>query len=40
MGKTAMVLNLAHNVSVGAGQPVLIFSLEMGKEQLVDRIGP
>ena len=38
MGKTAMVLNLAHNVAVGAGQPVLIFSLEMGKEQLVDRM--
>lgn len=38
MGKTAMVLNLAHNVAVGAKQPVLIFSLEMGKEQLVDRM--
>lgn len=38
MGKTAMVLNLAHNVAVGAAQPVLIFSLEMGKEQLVDRM--
>lgn len=38
MGKTAMVLNLAHNVSIGSGQPVLIFSLEMGKEQLVDRM--
>lgn len=38
MGKTAMVLNLAHNVAVGAGQPVLIFSLEMSKEQLVDRM--
>jgi replicative DNA helicase len=38
MGKTAMVLNLAHNVAVGASQPVLIFSLEMGKEQLVDRM--
>ncbi len=38
MGKTAMVLNLAHNVAVGSGQPVLIFSLEMGKEQLVDRM--
>lgn len=38
MGKTAMVLNLAHNVAVGADQPVLIFSLEMGKEQLVDRM--
>lgn len=38
MGKTAMVLNLAHNVAVGAGQSVLMFSLEMGKEQLVDRM--
>ena len=38
MGKTAMVLNLAHNVAVGSNQPVLIFSLEMGKEQLVDRM--
>lgn len=38
MGKTAMVLNLAHNVAVGAKQPVLMFSLEMGKEQLVDRM--
>lgn len=38
MGKTAMVLNLAHNVAVQAKQPVLMFSLEMGKEQLVDRM--
>lgn len=38
MGKTAMVLNLAHNVAVQAEQPVLMFSLEMGKEQLVDRM--
>lgn len=38
MGKTAMVLNLAHNVAVKAGQSVLMFSLEMSKEQLVDRI--
>lgn len=38
MGKTAMVLNLAHNVASKAGQPVLMFSLEMSKEQLVDRI--
>lgn len=38
MGKTAMVLNLAHNVAVGAKQSVLLFSLEMGKEQLVDRM--
>ena len=38
MGKTAMVLNLAHNVALGAAEPVLIFSLEMSKEQLVDRM--
>ncbi len=38
MGKTAMVLNLAHNVSVKSGVPVLMFSLEMSKEQLVDRM--
>ncbi|GAC1483166.1 MAG: replicative DNA helicase [Candidatus Saccharimonadales bacterium] len=38
MGKTAMVLNLAHNVAVQASEPVLIFSLEMSKEQLVDRM--
>lgn len=38
MGKTAMALNFAHNVAVQAGQPVLIFSLEMSKEQLVDRL--
>ncbi|MCA9331935.1 replicative DNA helicase [Candidatus Saccharibacteria bacterium] len=38
MGKTAMVLNLAHNVATKAEEPVLIFSLEMSKEQLVDRM--
>jgi replicative DNA helicase len=38
MGKTALVLNLAHNVAVMAKEPVLFFSLEMGKEQLVDRL--
>lgn len=38
MGKTAFVLNLAHNVAVKAKEPVLIYSLEMGKEQLVDRL--
>ncbi|HTE22736.1 MAG TPA: replicative DNA helicase [Candidatus Limnocylindria bacterium] len=35
---TAMVLNLAHNVATKAEQPVLVFSLEMSKEQLVDRM--
>ena len=38
MGKTALALNLAHNVAVRAKEPVLIFSLEMSKEQLVDRL--
>lgn len=38
MGKTAFSLNLAHNVATIAKQPVLIFSLEMSKEQLVDRL--
>jgi replicative DNA helicase len=38
MGKTALALNLAHNVAVQAKEPVLVFSLEMSKEQLVDRL--
>lgn len=38
MGKTAFSLNLAHNVAVAAKEPVLVFSLEMSKEQLVDRM--
>lgn len=38
MGKTAFSLNLAHNVAIMAKEPVLIFSLEMSKEQLVDRL--
>ncbi len=38
MGKTALALNLAHNVALQAQMPVLIFSLEMSKEQLVDRL--
>ena len=38
MGKTAFVLNLARNVAVSSKESVLIFSLEMGKEQLVDRL--
>lgn len=38
MGKTALALNIAHNVALQAGLPVLIFSLEMSKEQLVDRM--
>lgn len=38
MGKTALQLNLAHNVALKTKEPVLIFSLEMSKDQLVDRL--
>ncbi len=38
MGKTAFVLNLAHKIATEAKESVLIFSLEMSKEQLVDRL--
>jgi replicative DNA helicase len=38
MGKTALALNIAHNVALKSELPVLLFSLEMSKEQLVDRM--
>ncbi len=38
MGKTTFVTNLAYNVATIAKEPVLFFSLEMSKEQLVDRM--
>ena len=38
MGKTTLVTNLAYNVASKAKQAVLFFSLEMSKEQLVDRM--
>jgi replicative DNA helicase len=38
MGKTTLVTNLAYNVATKANMPVLFFSLEMSKEQLVDRM--
>lgn len=38
VGKTAFALNIAHNVAVQEQIPVAIFSLEMSKEQLVDRL--
>ena len=38
MGKSTLVTNLAYNVATIAKQPVLFFSLEMSKEQLVDRM--
>ena len=37
-GKTAMVLNIAQYVAVHDKTPVGIFSLEMSKEELVDRL--
>lgn len=38
MGKTAYALNLARNAAVIHKAPVAFFSLEMSKEQLVDRL--
>ena len=38
MGKTSFALNVATNVALRSNQTVAIFSLEMGKEQLVSRI--
>jgi replicative DNA helicase len=38
MGKTAFALNVAQESSVKERRPVLIFSLEMSKEQLVQRL--
>ncbi|QSO49613.1 replicative DNA helicase [Alicyclobacillus mengziensis] len=38
VGKTAFALNIAQNVAVRAGLPVAIFSLEMSKDQLVQRM--
>jgi len=38
MGKTAFCLNLAHNIAALYKLPVAVFSLEMSKEQLVQRL--
>jgi len=38
MGKTAFALNIAQNVALRSNVPVAIFSLEMSKEQLVQRL--
>ena len=38
MGKTAFVLNVAQNAAIKAGASVLIFSLEMAKAQLGQRL--
>ncbi len=38
MGKTSFALNIAQHVATKEGIPVGIFSLEMSKEQLIDRL--
>lgn len=38
MGKTSLALNIAQNISVGHNLPVGFFSLEMSREELVDRL--
>lgn len=38
VGKTALALNIAYEVAARQGLPVALFSLEMGKEQLVNRL--
>ena len=38
MGKTALALNIAHYVAASAAKKVGFFSLEMSKEELVDRL--
>lgn len=38
MGKTTLVTNLAYNIATIENKAVLFFSLEMSKEQLVDRM--
>ena len=38
MGKTALALNIAENVALSEGLPVVIFSMEMSGEQLASRL--
>lgn len=38
MGKTSLALNVAHNTSVHHGRGVLIFSLEMSKTEIAERL--
>lgn len=38
MGKTSFALNLAQNISMGARKKCIVFSLEMTKEQLAERL--
>ena len=38
MGKTAICLNMAHNIAAQSRLPIAVFSLEMSREQLVQRL--
>ncbi|MFH2010843.1 MAG: replicative DNA helicase [bacterium] len=38
MGKTSLALNMASHAAISHGIPVIVFSLEMTKEQLVERL--
>ena len=38
MGKSALAMNIANHVAVNGNGPVGIFSLEMSKDQLIDRL--
>lgn len=38
MGKSALAINMAQNIAIKEGKHVAIFSLEMSKDQLVNRI--
>jgi len=38
MGKTTLVMNIAHHVATREGIPVGFFSLEVSKEQLIDQL--
>ncbi len=38
LGKTAFALDIARNIAVRANQPVGIFSLEMSRDQVIDRL--
>src|SRR5580692_4416389 len=37
-GKTALALNLAENIAIRGGHPMAVFSLEMSKESLLQRL--
>ena len=38
MGKTSFVMNCAQNAALDHGMPVLVFSLEMSKQSLIERV--